>query len=245
MVHETDSRQNANDALQLQSLNRVLELPVIMSAWQMALERYEQLKHYSPLVESSLTRAEETAKYVADQSKPYVEKLERPISLADSLFVKGLDKIEELVPAIKKSPTELKTAGWEKIEEVKGFGNQKVDSIKAFGYDQVNQALASAYALAVMKYVDTAIDVTEQIVDRYLPPSKEESLEKPADDADIVRRLAYVTDKMRHRIKDQSLSYVHSNLQRLQETTGQVLNMSSNHSDEEQHHIHQHEQMAN
>lgn len=207
----------------MQSVNRVLELPVVMSAWQSALQRYEQLKNYSPLVESSLSKAEQTAKYVAETSKPIVRKLERPLTFADSLLCQGLDKIEELVPAIKKSPDEIKSAGWEKLEEVKGYGNSKVDTIKAYGYDQVNQALASAYALAVMQYVDAAIDVTDQLVDRYLPPAKEDEETQKPENADVVRRLSFVTEKMRHRMYGQAIHAAQSAINRLQETTGQVL----------------------
>jgi len=218
-----------NESHQLQSVHRVFELPVVMSAWQLALQRYEKLKNYSPLVESGLSRAEQTAKYVAETSKPIIHKLERPITFADSLLCQGLDKIEELVPAIKKSPDEIKNAGFQKYEEVKGYGNSKVDVIKAYGYDQVNQALASAYALAVMQYVDAAIDVTDQLVDRYLPPAKEgEESEKPAEDADVVRRLSFVTDKMRQRMYGQAINVAHTAINRLQEHTG-VLSSNLHH----------------
>lgn len=67
----------------LQSINRLLELPVVMSAWQLALQRYEQLKHYSPLVDASLSKAEQTVQTVAEKSKPIVRKLERPRKLLD------------------------------------------------------------------------------------------------------------------------------------------------------------------
>lgn len=107
---------------------------------------------------------------------------------------------------------------------MKGYGTQKVDTIKAFGYDQVNHVLASAYAVAIMKYLDTAIEVTDQMVDRYLPPMKdEERIEKPAENADVVRRLGFVTDKMRHRMYGQATNAAQAAINRLQETTGHVL----------------------
>jgi len=63
---------------QLQSITRMYQLPVVQSAWQMASQRYEQLKGYSPMVNSGLTRAEQTVQYVAESSKPVVRRLERP-----------------------------------------------------------------------------------------------------------------------------------------------------------------------
>jgi len=218
--------QEQQQLAQLQAINRVLELPIVMSAWQLALERYDQIKHYSPLVESGLSKAEQTVQSAAEVAKPIVKKFERPLNYADSLACKGLDKFEELLPAIKKSPEEIKTAGWEKYEEVKGYGNQKVESVKAYSVDQVNQALHSQYVLAAMKYVDAAIDVTDQMVDRYLPPASEEDAseeQKPAENADVVRRLSFVTEKMRHRMYVQAMLAAQAALARVHETTGQVL----------------------
>jgi len=222
-----DQEQQQLSLAQLETVKRVLELPLVMSAWQLALQRYDQIKHYSPLVEQGLSKAEQTVQSAAEMSKPIVKKFERPLNFADSLACKGLDKFEEYVPAIKKSPEEIKSAGWEKVEQVKDYGNQKVDAVKQYSVESVNQALASQYVLAAMKYVDAAIDVTDQMVDRYLPANKEDEgeseMEKPGENADVVRRLSFVTDKMRHRMYVQALQAAQAAIARVHETTGQVL----------------------
>lgn len=61
------------------------------------------------------------------------------VNYADSLVCHGLDKLEEKVPAIKKSPDELKTAGWDIFEAglslitlVRSIGREKLGSIKDY-----------------------------------------------------------------------------------------------------------------
>lgn len=154
------------------------------------------------------------------------------VSFADGLVCQGLDKLEEKVPAIKKSPDEvnfrvlllcnssnlfilfttrlqLKTVGWEKIEEIKDYGNSKVDSIKAYGYQRVNDALHSAYALAVMKSMDSAIDLTEHALDTYLPAAEgEEFSQDPSakEDQNVIQRAQHLSNKMRNRMLKQAIN---------------------------------------
>jgi len=188
----------AAPAPQLQSFNRVAEIPVVKSALALASDQYEKLKGYS-MVGSGLTKAEQTVQYVAESAKPVVSKLERQLSFADSIVCQGLDKLEEKVPAIKKSPDELKTVGWE-----------KVDSIKAYGYGRVTDALHSPYALAVMKSMDTAMDLTEHAVDHYLPASDGEPNGEAAakEGQNVVQRMGSLSEKMRLRMYKQALSQI-------------------------------------
>jgi len=187
-----------------QSISRVSQLPVVKSAWQLASLRYEQLKGLSPMVNSGLTRAEQTVHYMAETSKPVVRKLERPLSIADALVCQGLDKLEEQAPVIKKSPDEVKAVVWDKYGELKGYGSSKVEGLRSYGYGRVNQALGSPYAVAVMKSVDSAIDATNGLVDRYLPAQGDESIQEPSENADVVQRMAFVTEKLRSRMYSQA-----------------------------------------
>jgi len=199
--HAVDAPQQP----QLQSINRVVELPVVKSALALATDQYEKLKSYNALIGNGLSKAEQIVQYGVDTAKPVVHKLEKQLSFADNIACQGLDKLEEKVPAIKKSPDELKTVGWEKIEEIKGYGNSKVEDLKAYGYERVNQALHSPYANAVLKSVDSAMDMTEHAVDHYLPASGDE----PGDDEglgdkNVVQRMGSLSEKMRLRMYKQA-----------------------------------------
>lgn len=136
----------------------------------------------------------------------------------------GLDKLEEKVPAIKKSPEEvssdpvpllstltliskyfqLKSAGWEKLEEVKGYGTSSVDTVKSYVTSQVDRVRSSSYAQAVAKSVDTAMELTEAAVDNYLPPAADE-LAEPANgptnqEQSVLTRMSALSEKMRRRL---------------------------------------------
>jgi len=184
---------------QLQSFNRVAELPLVKSALALATDQYEKIKGYNAVVGNGLVKAEQTVQFVAESAKPVVSKLERQLSFADNIVCQGLDKLEEKVPAIKKSPDELKTAGWEKVGE-----------IKSYGYERVNQALASQYAIAVMKSVDTAMDLTETAVDHYLPATEGEPTPtvNGKDEQNVVQRMGRLSDKMRLRMYHQALHQI-------------------------------------
>jgi len=117
---------------QVNSIHRVVDLPVVKSALGVANDWYGWAKGCNSLVGSSLEKAEQTVWFVADSAKPVIQKLEKPITYADSIVCQGLDKLEEKVPAIKKSPDELKNDGWGKLETIKGYGTAQVDSVKAY-----------------------------------------------------------------------------------------------------------------
>jgi perilipin-2 len=208
--------------VQLQSVNRVYDLPMVKSTIAAVSEQYENLKS-KPIVGAGLSKAEQTVYFVTENAaKPVISKFEKPLKMCDDIVCQGLDKLEEKVPAIKKSPEELKTAGWEKYVELKGFGNAKVDDLKTYGYGQVNQALKSPYALAIMKSMDTAMDLTENVVDRYLPESENEAHTGRKEDQNVVQRMGNLSDKMRNRMYKQAMTQLSVLHKRTQEAVDQM-----------------------
>ncbi|KAI1301661.1 Perilipin-2 [Halotydeus destructor] len=195
--------------VQLESVSRVYELPLVKSTIAAATEQYEKLKS-NPIVGPSITKAEQTVSYVAtNAAMPVVSKFEGPLKLADSLVCQGLDKLEENVPAIKKSPEEIKSATFEKYEELKGAGVSKVENLKTFGYDKVNDVLGGQYSLAVMKSLDSAMDFTENAVDHYFPAAEGEPINTTGNDENnVVQRMSNLTEKMRIRMFKQAMTQV-------------------------------------
>lgn len=63
---------------QLQSFNRVAELPVVKSALALATDQYEKLKGCNAVIGNGLLKAEQTVQYVVETAKPVVSKLEKP-----------------------------------------------------------------------------------------------------------------------------------------------------------------------
>ena len=104
---------NVNAQLpQIESINRVLELPVIGLALATSASTYNRVKNSHQLVywtlqtaESSLTSATRQAVPIA---APIAKKFETPILYVDHTLCRGLDRIEEKVPIVKESPDMVK-----------------------------------------------------------------------------------------------------------------------------------------
>jgi len=207
--------QNQQNDRQIQIISRVASLPIIHSALGFATDTYGRVKGLNGLVGATLNRAEQSIQFVAATAKPVIAQFERPISIADNIACQGLNKLEEKVPAIKKSPEEIKgetiklyEGSVSRINGIKKYGNEKVQEIKNFGFSKVNIVLDTPYVKALLKSVDTAIELTESTVDHFLPPSANEPPvdQQTKNSQTIVVRMGHLSDKMRRRMYDQILT---------------------------------------
>ena len=67
-----------NTDVHVQSIHRVVDLPVVKSALDYASGFYTYVKGYNPTLESGLSKAEQTVLLVADSAKPVIQKFEKP-----------------------------------------------------------------------------------------------------------------------------------------------------------------------
>lgn len=71
--------ENTSPQLQVPtSVTRVADIPVVKSALSMATDWYGWVKGYNPVMESSLTKAEQTVLMVAGSARPVIQKFETP-----------------------------------------------------------------------------------------------------------------------------------------------------------------------
>jgi len=202
--------------MQLQFLNRVATLPIVNSAIGYASDTYSRLKNYNGLVNATLSRAEQSILYVANTAKPVFEKFEKPISAADSFACQGFDKLQKTVPALNKSTEEIRVetkrlfdSSVAQIGGIRQYGNDKIREIREYGLNKVNTALESTYVKALIRSVDTAIDLTENAIDHYLPAGENETAQQNDQSKNETRtlvRMGHLSDKMRRRVYDQLLS---------------------------------------
>jgi len=206
----------SENGVQLQILSRLANLPIVSSAIDYASGGYARLKSCNGLVSTTLLRAEQSlaslTSTVVSTAKPVISRLERPISIADHMVCQGFDKLQDKVPAIKKSPEEIKDETVKLYEgsvgrlgEMTRYGNETIVGIKDYGVNKVYVLLDSTYAKAFLRSVDTAIDLTENAVDHYLPPAPNEPTDETKSDKTLVR-MGLLSDKMRRRMYDQVLS---------------------------------------
>ena len=123
----------------------------------------------------------------------------------------GLDKLEEKVPSIRKSPDELKSAGWGTYEAIKTYGSDRLQTLRSFVSTQASTVGETQVVTVVLKSVDSALDLAEQALDNYLPLGQDEEPSEPSPPggtsgesaktpSDIVTRAGRVSDKMRKRL---------------------------------------------
>jgi len=204
-----------SNPMQIQILSRFASLPIINSAISFATDGYSRIKGYNSLVSATLSKAEQSIIFVATTAKPVIDKLEKPISIADNIACQGLDKLEEKVPALKKSPEEIKDdtkklfeGSVHRIEDIRKYGNDKFRGFKDYGYNKVNGVLDSPYIKAFLKSIDTAIDLTNNAVDHYLPAAANEPRidDSTKSQQTLVIRMSHLSEKMRRRMYNQFLS---------------------------------------
>lgn len=84
-VSNNHNSSNSNESHpSVQSINRAMDIPVVKSAVFYASDLYQRVKGVNPILESGLSKAEQTVLLVADSAKPVILKLEGP-SKYDSL----------------------------------------------------------------------------------------------------------------------------------------------------------------
>lgn len=62
----------------VQSISKAMDIPVVKSAVVYASDLYQRVKTVSPILESGLSRAEQTVLLVADSAKPVIRQFEGP-----------------------------------------------------------------------------------------------------------------------------------------------------------------------
>jgi hypothetical protein len=111
-----------------------------------------------------------------------------------------------------------------KYEEIKKLGNTKVQVLKDFGYQKMNYALSNQYAQAFIKTVDSAVELTDNAVDHYLPATEDEKEVTPEQKGqlNVVQKMGSLSEKMRRRLMKQAVKHLHGLQKRSKETLQQM-----------------------
>lgn len=169
----------------LQSIDRVLKLPVVDATWQQTQNVYGRVKDYNPLLNWAFGTAEDVVHRAVTISAPLVHKFDRPLQLVDQTLVKGIDRIESTAPIIKEQPQEIynqaksKVLGTvkpytEKVCELRQASQQKAASLKDLSWKKANEVLATQYGSMAVNGVDTTAQLAERLLDYYFPKSEDD-----------------------------------------------------------------------
>lgn len=164
----------------LESLDRMLKLPVVDATWQQTQNVYGRVKGYNPLLNWAFGTAEDVVHRAVSISAPLVHKFDRPLQLVDQTVVKGIDRLEVSAPIIKEQPQEIynqaksKVLGTvkpytEKVCELRQASQQRAASLKDLSWKKANEVLASQYGSIAVNGVDTTAQLAERLLDYYFP----------------------------------------------------------------------------
>jgi len=199
--------ENESKTVEFKFFAKLYELPIVKSAVVAANDRYTGLKNANFVFRYALITAEKTVDLVTITSKPVVNAFSNTLTLADTIAVQGLEKIVNNYPVAKETPEELYNDGWKKVEEIKQVGVGKVTELKEYGQKRLDQVLSTTYGTAVVNSLNSAIDLTENAINHYLPPSEGEQQRKI--EGNVFQKVSALSDITRRRLYQQALVQVH------------------------------------
>lgn len=167
----------------LESLDRMLKLPVVDATWQQTQNVYGRVKDYNPLLTWALGTAEDVVHRAVTISAPLVQKLDRPLQLVDQTLVKGIDKLEVNAPIIKEQPQEIYNQAksrvletvkpyTDKVCDLRSASQQRASSLKDLSWKKANEVLATQYGSIAVNGVDTTAQLAERLLDYYFPKTE-------------------------------------------------------------------------
>ncbi|BFG02935.1 lipid storage droplets surface-binding protein 2 [Drosophila madeirensis] len=202
---EQEQPKDAKDLLpHLESLERIIKLPVVNAAWDKSQDVYGKVKGKNRVFEWALTAAEDCVTRAVTTAAPFVTKLDRPISFVDQTLVKGIDKLEVKAPIIKDTPQEIYNQAKSKVIDVvqphlervvkfKAAGQQKAASLKDLAWQKANEVLATQYGSLAVNGVDTTTALAERLLEYYFPKSEsdveEDNVEVVGESCDYDREI--------------------------------------------------------
>ncbi|XP_010210807.1 PREDICTED: perilipin-1 [Tinamus guttatus] len=186
-------------------LQRVLQLPVVSSTCESLQRTYASTKEAHPLVASVCDvyeRGVQGAGALAMWSvEPVVRRLEPQLAVANDLACRGLDHLQEKIPALQypvdKLAYDLKDTISYPLQSARNSISSTVDKVMemaAEGYDRTRSTVqttarytrSNSVSQMAAAGVDTALGGLEKLMEYLLPEEDEEADQKPTG----VRRSA-------------------------------------------------------
>jgi len=142
---------------------RVTNLPLVTSGLSLTATAYAKAKGINPVLGWTLEKAESTVKGATGVVRPVVDMFGQPLSAADLLACLGLDKVEQIVPSIQKTPEEI-------YEDI----IQKLEAAKAYGMQRGEAMLNTPPGMMALYSIKIGLDIAERYVDASFPPEQDE-----------------------------------------------------------------------
>lgn len=196
-------------AAQYHFIGRLYELPAVASAWETAAQSYIRVKGSNGLLAYAIDTAEKSAALAVERGLPVVNKIAgTPLNYVDGLACKGLDKLEEAYPGVKKNAPEQIVAdavdfGRKKYGDVKEYGFAKINGIKTASADTIQLVGHPVQTMTlcsnqILTYTKQALEATETTLDQHITSLGLEATKAPPRDPEhlaLVERLDSISKK--------------------------------------------------
>lgn len=190
----------SNNQKEVQIFSRISSIPLVNSALIIVTDIYGRIKNYNHLLNATLSTTESSITYVATASPVTVvtKKLEKQISIADTLACNGLDTLEKKVPSIKKSPNEIKGEAMKRVIELKVYGINQMRVIRKVSLEKAYSVLEIPLIRAIRENLVHFLDVFDQTLDNVLPPTEEK--ETDLQRKELLARVVFLPFKVQKRL---------------------------------------------
>ncbi|XP_055332168.1 uncharacterized protein LOC129584088 [Paramacrobiotus metropolitanus] len=167
-------------------VERVSSLPLVRNFVDRFLVAYEKTKDRNGLLRSALETGESTVQATVKGAVTVMNKtgitgrLQKPLGFADQSACYMLDKVEEKLPIITKSPYEIKLMVIQKVEgKIDQIQTAKentvervrdtIDSVKEMGSAKVQAVMDTPYGQTVNNYIEYGLQTADSAIDKFLP----------------------------------------------------------------------------
>ncbi|XP_076171783.1 lipid storage droplet-1 [Ptiloglossa arizonensis] len=156
-----NAERRHSDLPHFESVARISSLPIVENGIQIAGNVYSRIKRSNFLMCWSLDTAEQSFAIATASAKPAICALNGAITTIDQLLCKGIDIVEQRVPAVHLPPHLIYCNAREYVSnKLVRPVLMRAGSVKQIG---------SHAAIAAVDRLDDALTVADKYVDRYLP----------------------------------------------------------------------------
>ncbi|KFD52223.1 hypothetical protein M514_06936 [Trichuris suis] len=211
--------------------SRLDALPIVHYVAEQIFSLYDHTKKSNWLFNSTLTTTENALKSVVDRTQPLVQYFAPQLSFVDKLACSQLEKIENRFPSIKTHPEEVRDYGRRRYDQ--SYLKKGVDTIysaKEFSVDKINETRQMCSNIMAslttesgqkadleklmrlsQKVIDSAIEYTDSLVDKYIPPEDVEQFKAKKEEAKgYVDRLRCLSSKFASGVNKQAVDSYNS-----------------------------------
>ncbi|XP_076388907.1 lipid storage droplet-1 isoform X2 [Megachile rotundata] len=199
----TNVKRRHSDLLYFESVIRITSLPIVENSIHIAGSVYDRIKRSNYLMSWSLCTAEQSLAIATASAKPAIYALNGPITTIDQLLCKGIDIVEQRVPAIHLPPHLMYC-------NARAYVNNKIVRPVLMRAGSVKQIGSQAASVAA-DTLDGALTVADKYVDHYLPadPTDKEEItpsESVSKTTRTIKHGARLSRKLQKRLTRRTLA---------------------------------------